>query len=444
MSRTLIKNGIIITVNASDEVISKGWVLIEDDKIMDIGVGQPPKLMNIEKTIDATGKAVLPGIVDIHTHVCGSLFKGMTEDPGDGLYRFAMPMERLLTPESTYELSMLGCAECLTGGVTCINDIYHFMRATARAVDDIGMRGVLAHKIIEVDLTKIQYGDYTRIPVEGRARVEENILLIEEYHKKKDGRILCKFGPHATDTVSMELAKDIKVLGDKYGVGFHIHVAQKKQEFTFLKSEYGLTPVEYLRETGLLGETTVAAHCQYINENDMKLLADSKTNFAFCAEITAKCGAVTQLTKTLHSGVRISFGTDWVTMDPWTNMRIAIMMMRLDGCTNEEINARVALRKSTIEPAIHLGLGDQIGSIERGKQADIIMIDLGAPNLTPIFYDPTSTIVYNANRSDVDTVMIAGNILVEEKKLKNMDMKEIMRNAQKVASSIYEMHREGK
>lgn len=444
MSRTLIQNGIIITVNATDEVYEKGWLLIDDDVIAGIGAGSPPAAVTADKVIDASHMAVLPGIVDIHTHVCGSLFKGMTEDPDNGFYGLALPMERLLTPETTYHLSMLGCAECLTAGVTCINDIYHFMRDTARAVDDIGMRGVLAQKIIETDLSKIQFGDYTRIPAEGHVRVEENVRLIEEYHGKKDGRILCKFGPHATDTVSIELAKKIKDLGDKHGVGFHTHCGQKKQEYDFLKSEYGLSPVEYLKETGLLGKNLVAAHCQHVSESDRKLLAESETTFAFCAEITAKGGAYTHLRESLHAGIHMASGTDWVVMDPWTNLRTMIMLMRMDGCTNREANARIALRMTTIDPANYLGLGERIGSLEVGKQADVILMDLDSPSLRPILDDPTSTIVYNANRHDVDTVFVAGKMIVEKKELKTADQKEVLANGQRVATEIYEAFRAGK
>ncbi|MBQ3092295.1 MAG: amidohydrolase family protein, partial [Clostridia bacterium] len=184
MKTTLIKNGIIITVDAADTVWQKGWIRIEDQRIAAMGEGEAPEAQPDWQVIDARNKAVLPGIVDVHTHVCGSLFKGMTEDAHNGFYGLALPMERLLTPENTYTLSLLGAAECLLAGVTCICDIYHYMRDTARAVRDLGLRGVLAHKIIETDLAGIQHGDYTRIPAKGRARVEENVRLIEEYHGK--------------------------------------------------------------------------------------------------------------------------------------------------------------------------------------------------------------------------------------------------------------------
>lgn len=441
--KTLIKNGIVITQDPQDQVWPKGWVLLEEDRIAALGEGAPPADITADKTVDASGMAVLPGIVDVHTHVCGSLFKGMTEDPVGAFYGLAFPMERLLTPETTYALSMLGAVECLKAGVTCINDIYHFMRATARAVDQLGIRAVLAQKIIETDLGTIQYNDYTRIPKEGAARVEENCRLIEEYHGK-DGRIFCRFGPHATDTVSLELAKRIAQLGRQYHVGFHIHVAQKDQEVDFLRETYNMSPVEYLKETGLMGVDLVAAHCTCATTEDIRLLEEGGATVAHCAEMYAKRGKFPPIAQLYPSKVRMAYGTDWVTMDPWTNMRTAVMAARMAGCPNHLPDAHMALRLSTIVPAQALGLGDRIGSLEAGKQADVILMDLRSPNLTPVFDDPVATIVYNANRHDVDSVWVAGKPLVEHKRLLPAEESWVLSEGQKAASSIYEDYKAGK
>ncbi len=438
--KTLIKNSILITVDAEDTIYQRGWILLEGERIADLGEGDPAPELKADEVVDASGMAVLPGIVDVHTHVCGSLFKAMTEDPVGAFYGLALPMEKLLTPEYTYVLSMLGAIECLKAGVTCINDVYHYMRSTARAIDELGMRGVLAQKIIETDLATIQFNDYTRIPEEGRARVEENCRLIEEYHGR-DGRIFCKFGPHATDTVSVELAKRIKELGDFYHVGFHTHVAQKTNEVEFLKETYGLTPVEYLCETGLMGEDLVAAHCVYTTDHDLALIEKGGATIAHCAEMTGKRGQFPALDKIYKSGIRMAYGTDWVTMDPWTNMRISIIVARMSGCSVECPDAHEALRRSTIIAAKALGLDDRIGSLEKGKQADIVLMDMQSANLTPVFDDPVATLVYNANRHDVDSVWVAGKPLVRGRKLLCADEAEILRDGQQIAGRIYESYR---
>ena len=437
MNRVLFENGMIITVNPRDDVIALGWLLVEDDVIAGMGGGRYEGGLKIDQRINASGKCILPGIVDVHTHVCGSLFKALTEDGPNAFYDLALPMEDVLTPESTYRLSLLGLLECLKGGVTCINDIYHFMSSTARATADMKMRGVLAQKIIERNLGRIRYDDYTLLPKEGEWRLEAGVRLIEEYHNSENGKILCKLGPHATDTISMELARKIRDLGDRYGVGFHIHVAQKQKEVDFLRREYNCTPVEYLCETGLMRENTTAAHCVLVSDRDIELLGAGGITVAHCAEMSGKRGSLPPMKKFADQKVKFCLGTDWVTMDSWTSMRFAICADRMMGCDLDDINARVALRKSTIEPAIHLGLGDKIGSLETGKQADIIMIDMKNANLVPVFQDLIATIVYNANRHDVEFVMIAGEILVRERELLIADEAEILRDGQRTAMELY-------
>ena len=441
---TLIKNAVVLTVDPADTVWLRGWVLVQGERIAKMGEGDAPAPEEGWRVIDAAGKAVMPGIVDVHTHVCGSLFKGMTEDAANGFYGLALPMERLLTEENTYTLSLLGAAECLLAGVTCINDIYHYMRDTARAVAQLGLRGVLAHKIIETDLAKIQYGDYTRLPAEGEARVEENVRLIEEWHGKAGGRITCKFGPHATDTVSVGLAKRIADLGRKYRVGFHTHVAQKPQEVQFLRESIGMTPVEYLCETGLMGEDLTAAHGIYTGDRDIQLLAKGGCMVAHCAEMSGKRGNLMPVQKMYAAGVKVGLGTDWVTMDPWTNLRTAIVVDRIGGCSLEEMNARLALRRATIEPARHLGLGEEIGSLEPGKKADLLLLDLASPSLRPIFDDPAATIAYNAGRGDVELVMVDGEILVEDHRLLRCEEAELLADGQQVAEEIYRKYKEGR
>lgn len=436
--KTLLENGIIITENPQDDVYLNGWILIEDDKIVDMGEGSYAGEAVPDRRINAEGNCVLPGLVDVHTHVCGSLFKAMTEDVPGAFYGLALPMERLLTPEYTYQLSLLGTLECVKGGVTCINDIYHYMSSTAKAVEDIGIRGVLAHKILERDLSKICEGDYTLLPQEGQKRLQENIDLIEAFHGK--GKIICKFGPHATDTISMDLARQIYDLGQKYGVGYHIHVAQKTEEINFLQREYGCTPVEYLRETGLLCEKTTAAHCVYVNDTDLDLLANGGLTVAHCGEMTGKRGQYPPMKRFVDLGIKFCIGTDWVTMDPWTAMRISIIGDRMMGCGLADMNAHTALRKMTIEPAKHLGLGHLIGSLEVGKQADIIMVDRKKASMVPLANDPIATLVYNANGNDVSFVMVAGETLIQDYELVSGNEKEILEDGQAVSNEIYEAY----
>lgn len=441
--KTLIKNGTIITVDAQDRVFKKGWILIENDVIAALGEGAPSEDIVADRSVDASGKVVLPGIVNIHTHVSGTLFKALTEDPDNGFYGLAMTMEQYYTEEYAYALSMLGAAECLKSGVTCINDTYHYAKHTAKAVDDLGMRGVIAQQIHEIEMTSIRSGAYTRIEAEGRKRLEENCDLIERYHGK-DGRIFCRFGPHAVDTVSLELGREIVDLANRYQVGFHTHAGQYPIELDHLKAKYGLSPMEYLREMGMLGENLIVAHGILLSDTDLKLLEDSGAVLAHCPEIYGKRGFLPAVEKIYDSNIRMGYGTDWVTMDSWTTMRTAIMAARWKGCRLANPNAHTALRLSTIEPAKALGLADRIGSLEVGKQADLQMLDLQAPHLVPMFDDPIATLVYNANRNDVTDVWVAGEKVVSDGKLVKADEAEVLKEGQKAASAIYRTYLENR
>lgn len=436
----LFEHGCIITENPQEEVIRDGWLLVSEGKILGLGEGDYPGPILPDRRVQAAGHAILPGIVDYHTHVCGSLFKGLTEDVDNGFYKLALPMEDVLTHDAVYTMSLLGILEALKGGVTLINDLYHYMDATAQAVADMGVRGVLAHKIIERNLANLCRQDYTLLPEEGQRRLADGVALVEKWHNTHNGRILCKLGPHATDTISVALAKQIVDEGHRLGVGFHIHVSQKQQEVNFLRETYGLTPVEYLEETGLLGPDTVAAHCKFLTPHDMQLLRESGLVFAHCCETSGKRGALPPMKAVMDAGVGFCLGTDWLTTDPWTNMRITVIADRLLGCTTQDMNAAKAFRKSTIEAACALGLGDRIGSLEAGKEADLVMLSLRSPNLVPMYEDPVATIVYNANRHDVKLVMVQGEILVEDGALTRMDEGQILAEGQQVATCLYHQH----
>ena len=202
--------------------------------------------------------------------------------------------------------------------------------------------------------------------------------------------------------------------------------------------------MEYLCETGLMGEDLVAAHCTYITDRDIQLLTEGGATMAHCAEMYGKRGSFPPMEKIYGSGVRLAYSTDWVTMDPWTSMRIAVMAARMAGCKLDDPSAHTALRLSTIVPAKSLGLGDRIGSLEVGKQADILLLDMQSPNLTPVFDDPVATIVYNANRHDVHTVLVAGKVLVEDRQLKTVDEAQVLAEGQRAATAIYRDYRAGK
>lgn len=433
----LITNGSVVTMNAEMENIEDGWIYIENDKIKNMGKGQPPEEYRAAYTINATGKAILPGIVNVHTHVTGSMYKTLTEDDPNGFYATAFAMERFISAEEAELLSLLGCIETVKFGTTCIHELDSFLESVAKSMKTIGLRGVLSCKVHDVDMGRLQYQDYSIVPGLGAKRLSENVQMIEAYNQLPNGRITCDFGPHATDTVTMETAREIASLSKKYNVGIHIHVAQKKQEVAQLAKQYGLTPVEFLVESGMAGEKTVAAHCIFISDEDVDLLKKTGTSVAHCPHMLMKRGGFPPAKEFYEKGVEVGLGTDWLYMNPWEAMRCAIMGARMQGYDEYHIYARKAMHMHTLGAAKILGLNDRIGSIEIGKQADILIMDTNRAHFHPIFDDLIASIVYYATGAEIEMVLIDGSIVVRDGRVVGVEEAEVIYDASKIAKGYY-------
>lgn len=442
MSSILIKNGLIIPVDGRNHFIKDGAVAISDNQIVAVGPTDEVKrdYGKAEYVIDASKKAVLPGIVNAHTHVGTMFFKAITEDREMAFYRVALPMEDHVRAEDVYNTSLLGCLETVKAGSTCINDIWHYMTETAKAAEKLGIRAVLANKVKEADLGKIQFGKWELDSNEGLKRLNDNIFLVKNWHGKARGRITCRIGTHATDTLSPELLIKAKEVAKELGVGLHIHVAQSRQEVSHIQGVHGMGCVEFLNSINFLGPDVIAAHCTFISEKEIAILRRTKTNMAHCPMILAKRGAFPPMDKIYQYGINVAYGTDWLSMDPFENMRFAIGITRVKTGSIAMVDAVKALTIATIGGAHALGLEGEIGSLEVGKKADIIMIDLNKPHLVPIreFYkDIIANIVYNANGNDVHTVIIDGRIIVEGHKCITVDEQEVMDVAQETAEDLW-------
>lgn len=442
MSKMLIDNGFLIPMDGRNRVLREKGIVIDGNRIIAIDNSEKLKReYDIDTVIDARNKAVLPGFVNAHTHVAPTpILRGLTEDKTDGFYGFALPMEKHLLKEDVYPLSLLGCIDVIKSGSTCINEIWHYMSETARAIEKTGLRAVISHKIKEVDLSKIQYDIYEFNSEEGEYRLKENIKLIKKWHGRANGKILCRFGPHATDTVSPELFKRIRNLANKYKVGIHIHIAQSEREISQMKKVYGKTSVEFLNGIGFLGSDVIAAHLTYVSNKEIDILYRTGTSMAHCPLIMAKVGSFPPMREIYKKHIKVALGTDWVGMDPFSTMRFAIGITRILTSSIPIISSYKALEMFTIESARALGLEREIGSIEIGKKADVILIDIKKPHLVPTTksYDIISSLVYNANGNDVDTVIIDGRIIMEDRKIISMNEDEIIDKGEQIAEEIWD------
>jgi 5-methylthioadenosine/S-adenosylhomocysteine deaminase len=433
--RLAVRAGWVIPVDPDFRVIRDGEVVISGGQVVSVG---PAGAAHPAGTtvLEFPGHALVPGLVNVHTHVAGCLFRGLTEDRPDGFYGLALPMERHLDAEAAYRLSRLGIAEVLLSGSTVIHEIYHHPEATAQAAAELGVRAQLANKVFDTDLPTIATGERAQIPAEGERRLQQNVELYQKWHGAADGRIQIRFGAHAADTCSPRLLGLIRAEALSRGAGRHIHVAQSPEERDYMLAAHGTGSIEFLDSVEFLGPDVVVAHVTYATEAGIALLAQTDTPVAHCPAIIAKRGRFTPIRAIYEAGVRVGWGTDWVTMDPWDMMRFGISLPRLADGDIGLLSAREALWRLTMGSASVLGLAGQVGSLEPGKQADLILVDLRQPHLAPL-HDPVATLVYNASGRDVTHVMIGGSFVVSDRQLRTARTEDVISEAQAAATRIW-------
>jgi 5-methylthioadenosine/S-adenosylhomocysteine deaminase len=437
---TLIRDATIVTNDRNRRIIQGGSLVVEKDKIGAIGKTDDVKKAygNTSQEIDAKGKIVIPGLVQVHTHVMGHLFKGFTEDGAeDAFYRTCLPMEDFITAKDAYWLSLAGSTETLKFGTVMINDIFHYSSETAKAIRDIGMRAIIEHKVFDVEsLSNIQHMNYSRDYEAGKSRLKANEKLITEWHGAANGRIHCWIGNHAPDTNSPELLKAGRKLADQYKVGIHTHVAQSKREVQYVKQQYGKTSVQFLDSIGFLKPDVVCAHLAFATVDDIKILERTGANMAHCPVIMGKFGSFPLIKDFLNSEVKIGLGCDWVTLNPWDEMRSAIEITRAITQDISLQNAQRAFEMITLQSSRILQVDDHLGSLETGKKADLVIIDPKKPNLAPM-KEVLQSLVYNMTGNEVETVMIDGNIVVEKGRTTMVDEETTVQRAQEIAESIW-------
>lgn len=435
MSRVTVRAGWVVPVDPTFRVIRDGEVVVEDGRIVSVGASGSGPVAEGELWEFPRG-ALLPGLVNVHTHVVGSLFRGLTEDRTDGFYGLALPMEPLLGAESAEAMSRVGVAEVVLGGCTVIHDMFHFPAGTAAAARDLGIRAVVEHKVFDTDLPTIVTGERRQVPEEGDRRLAENVALFDEWDGAGGGRVKVWFGAHAADTCSPRLLAAISDEARARGASMHVHVAQSPEERDYMAARHGTGSIEFLGDQGFLGPDVVAAHVTYATDRGIELLAATDTAVAHCPAILAKRGRFAPVRALYDAGVRVGWGTDWVSMDPWEMMRFGISGARMRYGTIEMLSAREALWRTTMGSAGALGLADELGSLEPGKQADLVLLDLDQPHLAPM-HDPVTTLVYNASRRDVTHVMVGGRLVVEAGRLTTADVGDLVRDAQAAAEGVW-------
>lgn len=415
----LIKNIDVLTQNEGREFLRGVDIFINGNKIERIGKNLKEKA---EFRVDGRGKLAMPGLINTHTHLAMTLFRGYADDMAfwEAWPKKVWPKERKLNGEDVYWGSLLGCIEMIRSGTTCFADMYFFMEETARAVERSGMRANLAYGMIDL-------GD-----AEKRKR---ELRKGESFVRKFSGRrIQCSFAPHAPYTCSKELLLKAKELAEKYDVLIQIHLAETRKEVYDSVKKFGKRPAEYLEHLGFLSKRVIAAHCVWLTKREVKILGEGgvKVSYNPVSNMKLATGGAAPIPQMLESNVCVTFGTDGAVSNNSLNMletmKLGVLLQKFHLWNAEVLNAQQALDFATRNGADALRIN--AGRIEEGRLADLFLIDIKAPNMIP--FNP-SNLVYSSNPSNISEVIIDGKLVMEEGRVVSLDEEKVLEKAQRVA-----------
>ncbi|SKA77512.1 5-methylthioadenosine/S-adenosylhomocysteine deaminase [Caloramator quimbayensis] len=423
----LIKNAYIITMNEKEEIFENADLAIENDRIK--YVNDVPSDFKADKIIDGSKKAVLPGLINAHTHMAMSLFRNYADDLPlhEWLTQKIWPIEDKLTGEDVYYGTMLSIVESIKSGVTCFSDMYFFMDDTAKAALESGIRARLAWGMIgsradddsRFDITKRFYSDW---------------------QGKGDGRITIMAGPHAPYTCSPEYLKRVADFVKEMSLSVHIHLSESKREVEENYEKYGKSPIKHVYDIGIFDVPVTAAHCVHLSDEDIDILKEKNVSVVYNPGSNLKLGnGFAPVVKLLEKGVNVALGTDGSSSNNNVNMfeEINLAAILNKGVTGNPtvVPAIEALKMATINGAKALCMDKDLGSIEVDKKADIIIVDMNKPHFYPI-HDVVSSMAYTAQGSDVETVIINGNIVMENYEIKTVDVEKLYYNVERCINRL--------
>jgi len=423
----LIKDAIILKQeNINGKIIQSGKkesLLIENDKIVEIS----PKIdsIAIDKIIDGTNKILMPGLVNTHTHISMNLFRGFADDMelDTWLNDHIWPMEAKLNGEYCYIGALLAQIEMIKSGTTTFNDMYFSMEDVAKSVEKSGIRGCLSYGMID-------FGDQDKRENEFR----ENISLIKKCNNTANGRIKTFFGPHSTFTTSKELLEKVRYEANKYNVGIHIHMNETQKEIKDVVEATGKRPFEYLNDIGFLNSDVIAAHGVWLSKEEIAIIKERNVKISHnpCSNMKLSSG-ISPVAELLANDICVSIGTDGAAsnnnLDMFEEMKFASLLQKVNTMNPKALPADEVINMATINGAKSLGLESDIGSLEVGKYADMVLVDINSPNLTPMSNQIASNLVYAANGSNIHTTICNGEILMENGNLTKLNEDEILKNA---------------
>jgi len=432
----LIKNGALVMMDENNSIV-EGNLLIRGNRIASIDETTD----SADVMIDASGCAVLPGFVQTHVHLCQTLFRGAADDLAliDWLKNRVWPMEAAHTGASARASARLAIAEMIKGGTTCaltMETVNHTAEAF-RVVEESGFRATIGKCMMDKG-----DGMPDALHEETESSIRESLSLLEEWHGRADGRIRYGFAPRFAVSCTREMLMKVAQLARERGVMIHTHASENRTEIEMVERETGQRNVAYLHSVGITGRHVALAHCIHLNDAEIEILASTSTNVAHCPSSNLKLGSgISPIKEMLERGISVSIGADGSPcnnrLDMFTEMRTAALLQKVQHGA-DVLPAQRTLRLATRDGARALGLEGEIGSLEAGKRADVIILNLNCLHSSPRPTDIVSAIVYSAQASDVQTVIIDGLLVMRDRKLLTMNEREVIEEANREASLLRE------
>jgi len=426
MADIIIKNGNVLTMDPELGDLENGVVVIDDGSIVEVAESTEA---TADTVIDARGGVVMPGFVNTHTHAGMTLFRGYADDLplASWLQDHIWPAEAELTASDVVAGTNLACLEMIKSGTVAFADMYFFMEEVGKVVESSGLRAALSYGMIEL-------GDAEK----GKNELKKGKGFVNEWNGKADGRISAMYGPHAPNTCSKEFLIKVKEQAVADNAKIHIHVLETEAELNQMKEQYGMCSVNMLDSIDFFGPDVLAAHCVWLSDGDMDILANNNVNISHNPVSNMKLASgVAPVTKLLDRGANVCLGTDGCAsnnnLDMFDEMKTATLLQKVDTMDPTALPARKVLEMATVSGAKALDI--KSGMLRKGYNADVIIVDMNRSHLTPLF-DVPSQLVYSAGGSDVRTSIVDGKVLMDDHKVLCMDEQKIIDDAKEAASDL--------
>lgn len=419
----VIKNALAILPQDVEDVIQETSIYIEGDKIA--AIGDAPESFTEDKVIDGKDKLVIPGLINCHTHSYMSFMRNVADDLSfmDWLFGTIDPIEQQMTDEDTYWGANLAIIEMMKSGTTCFNDMQMNIHQTTRAVKESGMRAVICRGLV------------------GSGNDEAGQMRLRQAYEERDAardcdRLTFRLGPHAPYTCDDAFLKIVADEAKKENMGIHVHLSESVSEIEQIQEKYGCTPIALAEKCGIFDVPAIVAHCVQVTEEDMDILVRKNVSVVTNPASNMKLGnGFAPIGRMLEKGINVCLGTDGAASNNCLNMFHELSLLTLihkgTGKTPQCVSAKEGFRIATINGARALGLEKEIGSVEVGKKADLAILDLNTPSLTPR-NNLIAGLSYSANGSEVDTVIINGQITMEHRRILTMDEQVVYRKIQQI------------